>query len=349
MEFSAQQIADFLKGEVVGDPEVCVSNFSKIEEGTPGTLTFLANAKYTHYIYDTNASIVLVNRDFLPESEIKATLIKVDNAYACLANLLKLVESAKPQKHGKSSMAYIASSAKVEDDLYIGAFAYVGEQSVIGKNVKIYPQVYVGDHVKIGDNTILYPGVRIYDGCCVGNNCTIHAGAVLGADGFGFAPGPNGYEKIPQIGIVTIEDNVEIGANTTIDRATMGSTLVKQGVKLDNLIQVAHNVEIGENTVMAAQVGIAGSTKVGANCMMGGQVGIAGHIHIGDKSSLGAQTGVNTNVPAGSIYLGSPAMNAKDMAKSHVVYKRLPELYKTLNALQRQVEELKQSITKFHV
>lgn len=343
MEFSAQQIADYLKGEVVGDPNVCVSTFSKIEEGVTGSLTFLANPKYTHYIYETNASIVLVNRDFEPEQDIKATLIKVDNAYTCLASLLNLVEQVKPQKKGKSSMAFIAPSAQIEEDIYIAPFAYIGEKTIVGKNVKIYPHVYIGDGVRIGNNVILYAGARVYDGTIIGNNCIIHAGAVLGADGFGFALGKDGYEKIPQIGVVKIDDNVEIGANTTVDRATMGFTHVKKGVKLDNLIQIAHNVEIGENTVIAAQTGVAGSTKIGNNCMAGGQVGFAGHIHIGDNSVFGAQTGVNTHVPEHSTYLGSPAMNARDLAKSHAVYKKLPELYRTIQTLKRELDELKKT------
>ncbi len=341
MEFSAQQIAGFLKGEIVGDPQICVSNFSKIEEGKPGTLTFLANPKYTHYIYETQASIVLVNRDFTPEHEIQATLIKVDDAYACLATLLKLVEQAKPQKQGRSSMSFVAPSAQVQEDIYIGEFAYIGENTIIGKNAKIYPQVYVGDQVKLGDNVTLYPGVKIYEGCVIGNNCTIHAGCVIGADGFGFAPGPNGYEKIPQIGIVVVEDNVEIGANTTIDRATMGATVVKKGVKLDNLIQIAHNAEVGENTVMAAQTGVAGSTKIGANCMVAGQVGFAGHLQIGDNSVFAAQTGVSNHVPAQSTYFGTPAMNSRAYAKSHTIFKKLPDLYRTISTLQKELEELK--------
>ena len=296
MEFSAQQIADFLHGEIIGDNQVKVNNLSKIEEGKPGTLTFLANPKYTHHIYTTQASIVLVNRDFEPEQKIKATLIKVNDAYSCLAQLLNLVNQARPEKKGIDKDTCIAASATISQSVYIGAFAYVSENVKVGENVKIYPQVYIGDNVTIGDNTILYPGVKIYHDCVIGKNCIIHAGAVIGADGFGFAPHNGIYVKIAQIGNVIIEDQVEIGANTTIDRATMGSTIVRKGAKLDNLIQVAHNVEIGENTVMAAQVGVAGSTKIGSHCMVGGQVGFAGHITIGDRVNIGAQSGIPNHV-----------------------------------------------------
>jgi UDP-3-O-[3-hydroxymyristoyl] glucosamine N-acyltransferase len=291
MEFSAQQIADFLHGEVVGNPNVKVNNLSKIEEGKPSTISFLANPKYTHYIYNTEASIVLVNKDFVPEGEIKATLVKVDNAYACIAMLLNMVEQARPKHSGIEQPSHIDESVSIPENHYIGAFAYIAKGVTLGNNVCIYPQVYIGENVKIGDHVTLYPGVKIYHDCVLGNHVTLQAGCIIGSDGFGFAPTSEGYQKISQIGNVVIEDNVEIGANTTIDRATMGSTFIRKGVKLDNLIQIAHNVEIGQNTVMAAQVGIAGSTKVGEHCMFGGQVGIAGHITIGNQVNIGAQSG----------------------------------------------------------
>lgn len=261
MEFSAQQIAGFLNGTIEGDPNVKVSNFSKIEEGKPGTLTFLANLKYAHHIYNTEASIVLVNNDFKPEQPIRATLVKVENAYAALAMLLNLVEQSKSKKKGVDSTAFIAASATVSDDCYVGNFAYIGEGVKMGKNCMVYPHAYIGDHVTVGDNCVFYPHATVYENCTIGNNCILHAGSVVGADGFGFAPEGETYKKIPQLGNVIIEDDVEIGANTTIDRAVMDSTIIRRGVKLDNLVQIAHNVEVGENTVMAAQVGIAGSRK----------------------------------------------------------------------------------------
>ena len=263
MEFSAQQIAGFLNGTIEGDPNVKVSNFSKIEEGKPGTLTFLANLKYAHHIYNTEASIVLVNNDFKPEQPIRATLVKVENAYAALAMLLNLVEQSKSKKKGVDSTAFIAASATVSDDCYVGNFAYIGEGVKMGKNCMVYPHAYIGDHVTVGDNCVFYPHATVYENCIIGNNCILHAGSVVGADGFGFAPEGETYKKIPQLGNVIIEDDVEIGANTTIDRAVMDSTIIRRGVKLDNLVQIAHNVEVGENTVRAAQVGIAGSVKVG--------------------------------------------------------------------------------------
>ena len=296
MEFSAQQIAGFLNGTIEGDPNVKVSNFSKIEEGKPGTLTFLANLKYAHHIYNTEASIVLVNNDFKPEQPIRATLVKVENAYAALAMLLNLVEQSKSKKKGVDSTAFIAASATVSDDCYVGNFAYIGEGVKMGKNCMVYPHAYIGDHVTVGDNCVFYPHATVYENCTIGNNCILHAGSVVGADGFGFAPEGETYKKIPQLGNVIIEDDVEIGANTTIDRAVMDSTIIRRGVKLDNLVQIAHNVEVGENTVMAAQVGIAGSVKVGKHCMFGGQVGLAGHIHVADHVVFGAQAGVISDV-----------------------------------------------------
>lgn len=347
MEFTAQQIADFLHGTIEGDPDVKVGTFSKIEEGYSGTLTFLANPKYEHFIYDTNASIVLVNSDFVPTSPIRATLVRVPNAYTGLAMLMNMVEQFKVKKKGIDSTAYIASSASVGDNCYVGTMAYIGEGTTIGKNCMIYPHAYVGDHVKIGDNSTIYPHVTIYNDCIIGQNCIIHAGVVIGSDGFGFAPEGEKYNKIPQIGNVILEDDVEVGANTTIDRAVMGSTIIHQGVKLDNLIQVAHNVEIGEHTVMAAQVGLAGSTKIGKHCSFGGQVGIAGHLHIADKVQLGAQSGVMRDITdAGNKLLGSPANPAKDQMRSNAVFVKLPEIYKSLYQLQKEVEELKKKINK---
>lgn len=346
MQFTAQQIAAFLGGEVVGDAQVSVSNLAKIEEGTPGTLTFLSNPLYTQYIYTTQASIVLVRRDFQPERPVTPTLIKVDDPYSSLTMLLELVNQATlGNKRGIESPAHISDSAQLPDDAYVGAFSYVGERVVVGSGVKIYPQVYVGDDVTIGDNVILYPGVKIYHGCRIGNNCIIHAGTVIGSDGFGFAPQPDGsYKKIPQIGIVIIEDNVEIGANTTIDRATMGATIIHRGVKLDNLIQLAHNVEVGENTVMAAQVGVAGSSKIGAQCMFGGQVGVAGHRRVGSHVNVGAQTGIPNDVKDNMEIMGYPAVPKIDFARQTIHVKRLPELNNTVKQLQREIEELKKLI-----
>ncbi|MDD2953368.1 MAG: UDP-3-O-(3-hydroxymyristoyl)glucosamine N-acyltransferase [Parabacteroides sp.] len=346
MEFSAQQIAGFLNGTIEGDPNVKVSNFSKIEEGKPGTLTFLANLKYAHHIYNTEASIVLVNNDFKPEQPIKATLVKVENAYAALAMLLNLVEQSKSKKKGVDSTAFIAASATVSDDCYVGNFAYIGDGVKMGKNCMVYPYAYIGDHVTVGDNCVFYPHATIYENCTIGNNCIFHAGSVVGADGFGFAPEGETYKKIPQLGNVVIEDDVEIGANTTIDRAVMDSTVIRRGVKLDNLVQIAHNVEVGENTVMAAQVGIAGSVKVGKHCMFGGQVGLAGHIHVADHVVFGAQSGVISDVKEAATLLGTPATNAKSFMRSSAIFNRLPDIYRSLGQMQREIEQLKKDINK---
>ncbi len=346
MEFSAQQIAAFLNGTVEGDPDVKVSNFSKIEEGKIGTLTFLANPKYEHYIYNTKASIVLVNNDFTPSGIVPATLIRVDNAYASLAMLLNMVEQSKKKENGIDSTAFIAKSASVDENAYIGAFAYIGNNAKVGKNCRIYPYAYIGDNVIIGDNTVLYPHVTIYEGCVVGCNCILHAGSVVGSDGFGFAPEGETYKKIPQLGNVVIEDDVEIGANTTIDRAVMDSTILRRGVKLDNLVQIAHNVEVGENTVMAAQVGIAGSVKIGKHCMFGGQVGLAGHIKIADHVNFGAQSGVISDIKEATTVLGAPAIPAKNFMRSSAIFGRLPEMYRTIGQLQREIEELKKELNK---
>lgn len=346
MEFSAQQIAGFLNGTIEGDPNVKVSNFSKIEEGKPGTLTFLANLKYAHHIYNTEASIVLVNNDFKPEQPIRATLVKVENAYAALAMLLNLVEQSKSKKKGVDSTAFIAASATVSDDCYVGNFAYIGEGVKMGKNCMVYPHAYIGDHVTVGDNCVFYPHATVYENCTIGNNCILHAGSVVGADGFGFAPEGETYKKIPQLGNVIIEDDVEIGANTTIDRAVMDSTIIRRGVKLDNLVQIAHNVEVGENTVMAAQVGIAGSVKVGKHCMFGGQVGLAGHIHVADHVVFGAQAGVISDVKEATTLLGETAINAKNFMRSSAIFNRLPDIYRSLGQMQREIEQLKKEINK---
>lgn len=346
MEFSALQIATVLNGTIEGNPEVKVNNFSKIEEGKPGTLTFLANPKYEHFIYHTEASIVLVNNDFTPTEPIKATLIKVANAYASLAILLNMVEQAKEKKAGIDSTAYISTSAIIKENCYIGNFAYISDNVKMGHNCKIYPNAYIGDNVTLGDNCIVYPHVTIYEDCIIGNNCILHAGCVIGSDGFGFAPEGESYKKIPQLGNVILEDNVEIGANTTIDRAVMDSTIIRKGVKLDNLVQIAHNVEVGENTVMAAQVGIAGSTKVGRHCMFGGQVGLSGHIHIADNVILGAQCGVISDVKEQTTLLGAPAINAKNFMRSSAIFNRLPDIYRQINQMQRELEQLKKELNK---
>jgi UDP-3-O-[3-hydroxymyristoyl] glucosamine N-acyltransferase len=344
MEFSAKQIASFIKGEIVGDENATVHTFAKIEEGIPGSLSFLSNPKYTPYIYETKSTIVLVNKTFVPEHEIKATLIKVDNAYDSLAQLLTLYEASKPKKQGIDSLAFVSASAKVGDDVYIGAFAFIGDNAVIGDNTQIYPHSYIGDNVKIGNNTLIYSGVNIYHDCLIGNDCILHSGVVIGADGFGFAPTPQGYEKIPQIGIVILEDKVDIGANTCVDRATMGHTVIHAGVKLDNLIQIAHNDEIGSNTVMAAQVGVAGSTKVGQWCMIGGQVGLSGHSHIGDHVNIGGQSGTSGNVKSDSTIIGSPAIEARQWFKAVSVFKKLPEVYNEVNTLRKELDELKKKL-----
>lgn len=341
MEFSAKQIAEFIGGRVEGNEDAKVNTFAKIEEGQPGAISFLSNPKYTHYLYDTKSSIVLVNEDLELEKSVEATLIRVKNAYEAVAKLLQLYDSMKPKKKGIDPTASVAPTATVGKDVYVGPFAVIGEGAVVGDGTQIYPHTVVGDGVKIGSGCLFYPHVTIYQGCRIGNNVTIHAGTVIGADGFGFAPNVDGYEKIPQIGIVIIEDNVEIGANTCIDRSTMGQTIIHKGVKLDNLIQVAHNCEIGENTVMSAQVGIAGSTKVGSWCMFGGQVGLAGHITIGDHVNLGAQSGVPSSIKPNQTLIGTPPMEPTPYFKSQAIFRKLPDMYKELNALRKELEELK--------
>lgn len=343
MEFTAATIAGFLKGEVEGDPEIVVNTVAKIEEGHPGALSFLANPKYEHYIYSTKSSVVLVNRSFVPSTVVQATLIRVENAYDSFASLLKLVDQARPRKTGIHSTAVIEPSAKIGNDAFIGPYAYIGENCIIGDNCSVYPHVYFGDNSKMGNNCTLNPGVTVYHDCILGEGVTIHAGSVIGSDGFGFAPqSETEFMKIPQIGNVVLEDHVEIGANVTIDRATIGSTIIHKGVKLDNLIQIGHNVEVGENTVMAAQTGISGSTKVGRNCMFGGQVGLAGHIKIADGTKIGAQSGIPGDVKKeNSILLGYPAIDHRDFFRSAVIYKKLPEMKIKIDTLEKELEALK--------
>ena len=342
MEFTARQIADMIGGRIEGDENAVVRTFAKIEEGVPGAISFLSNPKYTHYLYDTQSSVVLVNEDVELEKPVAATLIRVANAYECVAKLLQFYESMKPRKSGIDPQASVSAKAEIGKDVYIGAFACIGDGVQIGDGAQIYPHAVIGDGVTIGSQTTIYPNVTVYKGCKIGNCVTIHAGSVIGADGFGFAPNQEGYDKIPQIGIVVIEDNVEIGANTCIDRSTMGQTVIHKGVKLDNLIQVAHNCEIGENTVMSAQVGMAGSTKIGAWCMVGGQAGFAGHIHVADKTMVGAQCGVIGNTKGnGESLIGSPAINPKTFFKARALDAKLPEMYRQIAQLQREIEELK--------
>ena len=346
MEFSSKQIAEYIQGVIEGDENATVHTFAKIEEGIPGAISFLSNPKYTHYIYDTQSSIVLVNKDFAPEKEVKATLIRVDNAYESLAKLLNLYEMSKPKKTGVDPLAYIAPTAKIGQNVYIAPFACVADGAEVGDNTVLHPHATVGTSAKVGSDCILYPHATVYHDCRVGNHCILHAGSVIGADGFGFAPSPEGYEKIPQIGIVILEDNVEVGANTCIDRATMGATIIRKGVKLDNLIQIAHNVEVGSHTVMASQVGIAGSTKVGEWCMFGGQTGLAGHIKIGNKVNLGAQSGVPGSIKDGQNLIGTPPMELKAYFKSSAVFRKLPDMYHELNSLKKEIEELKKQLNK---
>ena len=344
MVFTAQQIATFTGGTIEGNPEATISTFAKIEEGTEGALSFLANPQYEHYIYETKSSIVLVNNDFTPSQKVKATLVRVPNAYESVAKLLNLYQSMQQKRVGIDSLAFIDKSATVGKDCYIGPFVAIAEGVEIGEGCVIHPHVTIGKNAKIGANTEIYSNAVIYHDCKVGNNCVLHAGCVIGADGFGFAPTAEGYEKIPQIGIVTIEDNVEIGANTCIDRSTMGSTYVRKGVKVDNLCQIAHNVEVGENTVMSAQVGIAGSSKIGKWCMLGGQVGIAGHLVVGDQTQFGAKCGLTGGNIArkGHVQLmGYPSQIHKDWQRSQVGVRQLPELMKEINELKKEIQELK--------
>lgn len=340
MEISAGRIAALVNGVVDGDDTVTVNTFAKIEEGHPGALSFLANPKYAHYVPECRSSVILVARDFAADKPVSATLIRVDNPYATVARLMTMVsQMTRTARRGVESPAFVAEGITVPEDAYIGAFAYVGSGAELGAGVQIYPQVYVGDGCRIGDGTIIYAGARIYAGCVIGRNCIIHSGAVVGADGFGFAPVGDSYEKIPQMGNVVIEDDVEIGANTTVDRATMGSTIIHRGVKLDNLIQIAHNCSVGDNTVMASQSGVAGSTKIGSHCMIGGQVGIVGHSHVGDRTEIAAQSGLAHGAGDGERLMGSPAVDFGTFARREVLLKKLPSLFadvaeikKTLNS-----------------
>lgn len=339
MKITVGQLAALVNGTVEGDESALIDNYAKIEEATQGCLTFLANPKYTHYIYTTKATAVLVRNDFVPEQHVNATLIRVNDPYETLAHLLNFVSQQQPVKQGIEKPCHLGSD--MPDDIYVGAFAYVGNNVKVGKNVKIYPQVYVGDNVTLGDDVILYPSVKIYHGCRIGNRCIIQAGAVIGSDGFGFAPKEDGtYEKIAQVGIVILEDDVEIGANTTIDRATMGATVVKKGTKLDNLIQIAHNVEIGENNVFAAQVGVAGSTKIGNHNMVGGQVGFSGHITIGDNNGIGAQSGIPKSIGNNLQIIGTPPVGIKEFYRNYLYIQRLSEMVHDIKDLKKAVDNL---------
>ncbi len=342
MEFTAKQIADILEGEIIGNPDEKVSKLAKIEEGQIGSLTFLANPKYINYVYTTQSSIIIVGKDFIREKDLETTLIKVDDPYESFSKLLSYYNDAKNNKVGRETPVYVSDSATIGDKEYIGAFSYICENVNIGNNVKIYPNSYIGDNVTIGDNCTIFSGVKIYSDTVIGNNCKIHSGSIIGSDGFGFAPNKNGvYNAIPQIGNVIIEDNVDIGANSTIDRATLGSTIIREGVKLDNQIQVAHNVEIGKNTVIASQTGIAGSTKVGENCMIGGQVGIAGHLSLGNNLQIQAQSGISKNLKDNSIVQGTPAFGYTDFNKSYVHFRNLPKITTTIHKLEKELKTQK--------
>ena len=345
MEFSAEMIAGLIGGTIVGDPKAIVNNFAKIEEGKPGCISFLANDKYEQYIYQTESSIVLVNNNFEPKQEIKATLIKVANAREAVAKLLQIYESMKPTRQGISELAFIDPTAKIGKDCYIGPFVAIEEGVEIGDGCVFHPHVTIGRNAKVGNNTEIYSNAVIYHDCKVGNNCILHAGCVIGADGFGFEPTETGYNKIPQIGIVVIEDDVEIGANTCVDRAVMGETIVHKGVKLDNLVQIAHNDEIGCHTVMSAQVGIAGSTKVGEWCMFGGQVGVAGHATIADKTMAGAQAGIPNNIKKpGTAVQGTPAIEGRNFWKSSALFKNLPQIWADMNEMKKEIKALKEEL-----
>ena len=341
MEFTAEMIAGFLGGDIVGDKTVKVHTVSSIEEGKAGSMAYLVNPKYEPFLYTTEASIVLVDRSFTPQREVKPTLVKVDDAGAAVLRLLEMYNAARPQKKGVSERASISPEASLGEGCYVGDFAVIEAGARIGDGCRIYPQVYVGDGVEIGEGTTLYPGVKIYEGCRIGSRCILHAGAVIGADGFGFAPNGKGeYSKIPQLGNVVIEDNVEIGANTCIDRATMGSTRIGTGTKLDNLIQIGHNVVIGKNTVAAAQLGVAGSTHIGDSCMFGGQVGIAGHLHIADKVQIASQSGIAKDVTEPGGYMGSPIMSGIKFHRANAVFHKLPELSAQVRQLEKKIEQL---------
>ena len=345
MEFTAEQVAGLLEGNVEGDKDVKVNKLAKIEEGEKGALSFLANPKYNEYIYTTDASVVIVNNDLQLEKNVKSTctLIRVENAYESFTKLLEIYNQIKNNKKGVEKQSYISESAVLGDDCYVGAFAYVGDNVKLGNNVKVYPHVFIGDNVVVGDDTILFSGAKVYSDCVIGSNCTFHSGVIVGSDGFGFAPNSdNNYQKVPQIGNVIIEDHVEVGSNSTIDRATLGSTVIKRGVKIDNLVQIAHNVVVGENTVIAAQTGVAGSTKLGKNIMIGGQVGIVGHINIADGTKIAAQSGIGSDIKKeNSILQGSPAFEIRNYKMSYVKFRRLPELANQVDKLEKELENIK--------
>ncbi len=338
MKFTATQIAGILEGDIIGNPDVEVSKLSKIEEGTEGSLTFLANPKYKSFIYSTKASITIVNKTFEADNGLTTTLIKVDDAYKSFSKLLEYYNQIKMNKSGIEQPSFISESAKYGESIYVGAFTYIGDNVKLGNNVKIFPNTYIGDNVTIGENTVIFAGAKIYSECVIGNDCVINSGVIIGADGFGFVPNENGeYSKVPQTGNVILEDFVDVGAATTIDRATLGSTIIRKGVKLDNQIQIAHNVEIGENTVIAAQTGVAGSSKIGKNCIIGGQVGIAGHITIGNNVKVQAQSGIGRNISDNEILQGSPSFAYGDWNKSYVHFKNLPKIVKTVNDLEKKI------------
>ncbi|TAD95663.1 MAG: UDP-3-O-(3-hydroxymyristoyl)glucosamine N-acyltransferase [Bacteroidetes bacterium] len=344
MEFTVKQIAGLIQGKITGNETLLISNIAGIEDAKAGEISFLSNARYESFLYTTQASAVIVNRDFVPKQEVKTTLIFVENAYTSFAILLeeykKIVKALN--KSGIEKPSYQADTAVLSENIYLGAFSYIGENARIGKNVKIYPNTYIGDRVKIGDNTVVHAGVKIYAGCQIGQDCTIQAGAVIGSDGFGFAPQPDGsYKTIPQLGIVIIKDKVDVGANTVIDCATMGATIIESGVKLDNLIQVAHNVQIGKNTVMAAQSGISGSSKLGENCIVAGQVGIVGHLDIANRTTMAAQSGVTKSIKKdGTAIMGAPAMEHKQNLRAYAIYRNLPELQKRIESLEKKLANL---------
>ena len=343
MEFSAEQIAGILGGIVEGNPQATVNGLAKIEEGQPGALSFLSNPKYEEYIYVTLSSICIVNKTFTPTKEIPATLtlVKVDDAYACFAKLLEVYSQMSKKSPKIENPSFISDTASVGEGLYLGAFAYIGENAKIGNNVSIYPNAYIGDNVEIGEGSIIHPGASIYTDCKIGKNCIIHAGVIIGADGFGFVPDANGeYQKVPQIGNVILEDNVEVGSNSTIDRATMGSTIIRKGVKIDNLCQIAHNVEIGKNTAMAAQVGIAGSAKIGENVMIGGQAGISGHLFIADGAKIVAQSGIPSSVKKADTLMGSPGIPLEDFKKSYYGFRKLPFILNKISEMDKKIKEL---------
>lgn len=345
MEFSAEMIAGLVQGTVVGDPKAMVNDFAKIEEGRPGCISFLANDKYEHYIYETESSVVLVSNNFEPKKEVKATLIKVPDAREAVAQLLQAYEQMKPRRTGVSELAFIDPTARIGKDCYIGPFVAIAEGVEVGDGCVLHPHVTIGRGAKVGDNTEIYSNAVIYHDCKVGRRCILHAGCVIGADGFGFQPTEKGYDKIPQIGIAIIEDDVEIGANTCVDRAVMGATVVHSGVKLDNLVQIAHNDEIGSHTVMSAQVGVAGSTKIGEWCMFGGQVGIAGHATIANRTMAGAQSGIPNNVKKeGQAIQGSPAIDGRLFWKASAVFKQLPDMWADMNRMKKEIEELKKKL-----